>query len=75
MYTHNLELFVSQFFVSEMKSLRNLTLSWVRSELQVIILSQIGSGIRGTEYNEYTELKNVSIAYKQTSQSHENNSL
>jgi len=52
MSTHNLELFVSHFFVSEMKSSRNLAHSWVRSELQVIMLSQIGSGIRGAEYNE-----------------------
>jgi len=60
--THNLELFVSHFFVSETNSDRKLEQSWLRSELDVIILSQIGSGIRGAEYSEYTELKNASIA-------------
>lgn len=64
--THNLELFVSQCSVSETKSLRNLAQSWPRCELDVIMLSQIGSGIRGAEYSEYTELKKASIAWQPT---------
>jgi len=70
MSTHNLELLVSHFFVSEMKSSRNLLQSWLRCELHVIILSQIGSGIRGAEYSEYTELKNASISWKWMHQPH-----